>query len=162
GHWGVGAWRGSGASESMLFEPTIEGTAAKAERFGRFLGVASATRKHFANQETLNFLEAHFFKTRFDAFTRAQAEVRDLNHIALGHEDGAFDDVVELAHVAGPGMIRERLQSRRSERLETFAVMPGMFAQEVCGEQGDVLPPRAQRGHMNLDGVESKQQILPE
>jgi hypothetical protein len=32
----------------------------------------------------------------------------------------------------------------------------------VAGEQGDVLPPVAQRRQVHLDGVEAEQQVLPE
>ena len=40
---------------------------------------------------------------------------------ARTHDDGAFDDVLELPHVSGPGAGAESIQNRRGDRVDLLA-----------------------------------------
>ena len=77
--------------------------------------------------------------------------------------DRALDHVLELAHVAGPGMRQERVQ-----RLDAEAGKAGPAeimrhgAAEVLGEQRDVLAPGAQRRHGQHVECQAIQEILAE
>ena len=81
---------------------------------------------------------------------------------ALGHQDGAFDRVIELADVARPAVIEQGLHRALIEAGELLAVVPRVMLQEVRGERRNILAALAQRGHADLDGIEAEQQILAE
>jgi len=70
--------------------------------------------------------------------------------------------VIELADVAGPRMIEQRLQRRRLETGDVLPVSLRVLAQEVGGQRRNVLAAFAQRRQLDLDGVQPEQQILAE
>ncbi len=65
--------------------------------------------------------------------------------VAAREDDGALDHVLELAHVARPGVVHQPLE-RAARRVQArSAVLRAVQAEEVVDEQRDVLAPRAQR-----------------
>ncbi len=70
--------------------------------------------------------------------------------------------MVELPHVARPGVTADRLERAGVETRELTAVVAAMAAQEEIGEARHVLPPLAQRRQVDLDGVEPVEQVLAE
>src|SRR5205807_9373495 len=70
--------------------------------------------------------------------------------------------VVELADVARPWMIEERLKRRRLETCDVLAIALCMLAQEVMRERRNVLAPAPERWQRDLDRVQPKEQILTE
>jgi hypothetical protein len=82
--------------------------------------------------------------------------------VARRHQGGALDGVVELADVAGPRVGEQRLQRRRLEARRVLAVAPGMGAEKVLRQEGDVLPPVPQGRQPDFDRVESEEQVLAE
>ena len=77
--------------------------------------------------------------------------------------DGAFDDVLQFAHVAGPVMAR-RARRRRFVRkpLRGAAVFAGGPEQEMLGQEWDVFPAVAQGRHLDGDDVEAKEEVFAE
>ena len=57
---------------------------------------------------------------------------------AVAEHDGALDGVLQLAHVAGPGVAGERAQRVVGEAVDALAVLLRVAAQEEAGERGDV------------------------
>src|SRR5258707_53803 len=57
---------------------------------------------------------------------------------ATGEDEGALDDVLELAHVARPGVAREGGDGARVEAADVLAGGTRVLADEVLGEDGDV------------------------
>ena len=92
----------------------------------------------------------------------AQAEIAALHLVALRHQHGALDGVVELADVAGPGVVEQQLHGRVVEAVEALAVALRVLRQEVTGQQRDVLAALAQRRHRDLDRVQPEEEVLPE
>src|SRR5262245_64095494 len=73
-------------------------------------------------------------------------EVLEVDRVAgLREGDGALDLVLELAHVAGPGVAREAVARRRAEAGDVLPRRPAESVQEVAGEQGRVPLARAER-----------------
>ena len=70
--------------------------------------------------------------------------------------------MIEFAHVAGPSVRAHRFERRRLEDGKPLAVALRVEAQEVFGERGDVFGALAQGGQVNLDGVESEEEVLSE
>src|SRR4051812_39230768 len=66
----------------------------------------------------------------------------------------------ELTDVAWPRMLQQLLHGRAVERLEWLAIAIGMLPQKVHRERRNVVAPLTQRGEMDLDGVQSKEQVF--
>ena len=78
------------------------------------------------------------------------------------HEEDAFDEVLELADVAGPAPRRERLERRGLERLRAPPALPGDRLGEVRDEERDVLGPLRERRHDERDDGEAEVEVLAE
>ena len=89
-------------------------------------------------------------------------ELAEADRRALRHQHAALDRVIELADVARPRMLEQRLQRRRFEAADVLAVALRVLPQEVRRERGNVLAPLAQRRQLDLDRVQPEQQVLPE
>ena len=77
---------------------------------------------------------------------------------AAGHDGRVFQGVAQLAHVAEPG---QRLQE--AHRLRQQRQRPRLeAAQEMLGQQHDVLGALAQRRQVDLEDVEAEEQIVAE
>ena len=81
---------------------------------------------------------------------------------ALRHQHAALDRVIELADVARPRVIEQRLQRRRLEAAEVLPIALRVLPQEVRRQRRDVLAPLAQRRQLDFDRVQAEQQILTE
>src|SRR5688572_8355550 len=153
--------RSSRLGQFVSFQPSIECRAAQSQRLGGERHVAVA-RHRLAYEKRLDILEAHFVEVFSHGDGGAQPEISSVDHVALRHEHGALDGMVQLAHVAGPPVIDERPQRGWVEAGDAFAVAPRMGRQEAGGEPRNVLPPVPQRRQVDLDGIETEQRILPE
>src|SRR5439155_19863627 len=92
-----------------------------------------------------------------------------LNHQVFGpdhrrvgtHNHRALDDVLELAHVAGPAMHDQRRNGVVGEPLGRVAVAR-LFAEEVARNGFDVLQPLPQRRQRDGEDVQPVVEILAE
>ena len=88
-----------------------------------------------------------------------EAEVGGGDAGGVGHEDGSFEGVFELADVAGPGVGEKLLEGSGVEALDLFAVAAGVAGEEVGGEGGDVFAAVAEGGEADFDGVEAEEEV---
>ena len=58
---------------------------------------------------------------------------------ARGEDHGAFDDVLQLADVAGPGVVGEEAERAAVEARDGAALLLGDLAAEEVGEDRDVV-----------------------
>src|SRR5580765_4445718 len=145
-----------------MLKPSVQRAPAEAERLCGLTDVAVVAPHGFLDEEPLDFLEAHVFDSRAAIADRAQTELSGADDPALGHQDTAFDRMVELTNVAGPRMLHERMKRRRLEVGDRLPVAPRMDPQEVRCQRRNVLAPFAQRREADLNGVQPEEQILPE
>ncbi len=90
-------------------------------------------------------------------------QVVHLDDVAAAEHHRALDGVLQLAHVAGPGVVLEHAAAASSEKPRTaLRVLRRVALQEVLGEQRNVLAPRGQRGDAHLDHVEAVVEVLAE
>ncbi len=68
--------------------------------------------------------------------------------------------MIELANVAGPRVVEQRLQGGRLEARQVLPVSLRMLPEKVSGERRDVFAAVAERRQLDLDGVEPEQEIL--
>src|SRR4030095_2293548 len=118
--------------------------------------------ERFLDQERFHFLEAHLLEAQGAVRNGREAEIVCLDLCSLRHEHGAFDDMIEFAHVARKLMTRERFVGGWFEAGELFPVALSVLPQKVRGERRDVFAPLAQWWQGDLDRVQAKEQILPE
>src|SRR5262247_3671109 len=91
----------------------------------------------------------------------AQAVERDL--VGAGDDHRALDRRFKLAHVAGPGVIFEGLQDLGHDLIgDPPPVLIVVFADEVLGERQNVFPAIAQRRQVNIDDVQTIEEVFAE
>src|SRR5207247_2559049 len=89
-----------------------------------------------------------------------EAEIRGGDRRAPADENGALNPVVELAHVAGPLVIEERLQRFGPDGEARLAAR--VPAEEEFGERRDIVGTIAQGRNGELDDVEAEVEVLAE
>ena len=70
--------------------------------------------------------------------------------------------MLQLAHVARPGILHHLLQGGRGEPVHLLAIAGAVAAQKVHGQQRNILAPVAQSGQMYLDRVDAEEQVFAE
>src|SRR5262249_53486799 len=140
----------SRALESVVGEPPIERRARQPERLGGVRDITTRATERALNQMALDLLEGHLFQARaLAAIARAQRQIGGIDDFVLGQEYRALDDVLELANVAGPGVIEQRLHGFGRETPDLLAVARGLPAKKARGKKRNVLAALAQRGQPN-------------
>src|ERR1017187_2070524 len=152
----------TGPQQAISLQPPVERAAAQAERVGGMADVAAESRQRLLDEQRLDIFEAHVFQSRRTLAPGAQPEVDGAHHLTLRHQHGPLHGVIQLAHVARPGVGQQRLDGGFVKPRQRLAVVFGMLAQKLAGQNRDILAPVAQRGQAELDGVQAEQQILTE
>ena len=147
--------------ELVALQAAIERAARQAER-ARGLADVAVARHRLLDQERFDVFEAHVLEARAAGAFGAQAEVARADGVALRHQHGAFDRVIELADVARPAVIEQHLHRRRIEAGQRLAIALRVQPQEVPRQQRDVFAPIAQRRQVHFDRVQAEEQVLPE
>ena len=80
----------------------------------------------------------------------------------VGQHDGAEHGVLELAHVAGPGIAGQQLERLLGDAGDATAFLGGEAREEVHGEVRHVLEALAQRRHPDREHVEAVVEVLAE
>src|SRR5690242_17374794 len=147
----------------MSGEPAVQRAAAQAEGFRGLTHVPLVARECLLDEESLHLVEREILESRrIRRARRAETQVAGAHELALREEDGALHRVIELADVPRPRMIEERLHRAEVEAGERLAIAIGVPAQEVHRELRDVLAPLAERRQVDLDRVETEEQVLTE
>ncbi len=96
--------------EPILFHAPVQGAAAQAESFGRLAYIALKALQRFANQNSLNRLQAQFLEVLRCSTLGGQSKIGGLDLLAAAHQDGPFKGVLQFTNVARPGVMQQRLQ----------------------------------------------------
>ncbi len=81
--------------------------------------------------------------------------------LAAAHK-GVLQQVFQLAHVAGPGVVEKHLLDFRGNALDLSVEFAVEIAPEVLHQQGDVVPALLQRRHVDLDHFQTVVEIFAE
>src|SRR6187549_1793562 len=88
---------------SVLFQSPVQRAAREPQRASRLAHVAAVAVHRLLHEKALDLLERELLEPR--RLGRApQRQVADAEAVARRHQHRALDGVVELAHVAGPGV----------------------------------------------------------
>src|SRR5207247_1089364 len=82
--------------------------------------------------------------------------------LAIAQDHGALDDVLELAHVAPPGISHERVQSVAIDTAHLAAELQVEFTYEMIRKQRDVLTMLPKRRQRDMDDVQAIEEITAE
>ncbi len=82
-----------------------------------------------------------------------------LQLVTSGQNDGAFDQVLQLANVARPRISHQRLHRRRRHARDRPVHAPGTLVGEIRDQQRNVLGPVTQRRDLDREDVEPVEQI---
>src|SRR6185436_2232217 len=127
------------ASEPVTFEAPVERAAREPERAGGVADVAVVTLERALDEHALHLVERELLERRGPGIGGTQAEIAGVQLRVARQQHRALHRVLQLAHVAGPGMRQQRLDRRRVEALQGLAIAPRVAFQEVRGERGNVL-----------------------
>src|SRR5436305_3739484 len=154
---------GFASSEAMLLQPAVEGAAGESQRLRRLADVAVAGER-LLDEDLLHVFEGEVLEARRRGGRGGglEAQVLDPHPVAAPHQHPALHRVVELAHVARPGVGQQGGAGALLEAAERLAVAQGVLAEEVPGEGEDVRLALAQGGQADLHRVEAEQQVLAE
>src|SRR5438552_3349644 len=83
-------------------------------------------------------------------------------YLAPRYDDGPLDHVLELPHIARPGIPDESVQALRSDGLDALLEPATQLREEVLGEQRDVLGALAQRRHAHGEDGQPVEEIASE
>src|ERR1035438_9555308 len=90
--------------QAISLQRPVERGAAQAERVGGMTDVAAESRQRLLDEQRLDIFEAHVLQPRRTLAPRAQSKVDGTHHLTLRHQHGPLHGVIQLAHVARPGM----------------------------------------------------------
>ena len=97
--------------EPILFHAPVQGAAAQAESFGRLAYIALKALQRFANQNSLNRLQAQFLEVLRCSTLGGQSKIGGLGTCSLRHIRTARSRVCSSSRtLPGPGVMQQRLQ----------------------------------------------------
>src|SRR5258708_39515829 len=70
--------------------------------------------------------------------------------------------MIQLADISRPGVLEKELRGPRVKPGNGFAITLGVTSQEMVSEEKNILAALPERRQMNLDGVQTKKEVLPE
>src|SRR5438105_3978205 len=85
-----------------------------------------------------------------------------MNDIAVAHEYGTFEDILQLPHIARPMVSREHVDGGRRNPADVLLVLSRVLLQEMIGEQKQIRFAVAQWRNKNREYVEAVIQVLAE
>ena len=89
-------------------------------------------------------------------------QIADGEDLAIAQDHGALDDVLQLAHVALPGISHERAQSVAIDTAHPAGELPVELAHEMIRQRWDVLPMLPKRRQRDMDDVQAVEEITAE
>src|SRR5260370_1346023 len=116
--------------------------------------LAGQRRKKFGKLQTDaadDFLAANIF-----------GEQVDVDAFLGGQDDRAFDNIFELADVAGPIIIHQKFQCGGSEVAQRLVVLPAVTIKEMRKQRGNVFAAIAERRQLKVNDVEAVIEIFSE
>ena len=95
-------------------------------------------------------------------FLREHFDLDLLELVARREDDRAFDDIAQLADVAGPIICLQRGHGFIGDGRRTQALLGRITREEAVRERRNVVAPLCQRRHLHRDDVEPVEEILAE
>ena len=80
----------------------------------------------------------------------------------VAHQHGAFDDVFQFAHIAGPVIAGQHVDGRRRNSPDVLRVFLGILLQKVIAKQQQIGLSLAQRRNEDREDIQSIVEILAE
>src|SRR5215510_11263837 len=149
--------------EVVLPQFVVERRARDAEDFGGAAEIALGAFEHTPDVEAFEFIERkEIFTGVFVSGRAAQRQVACANAVAAAQEHRAFDDVAQLADVAGPVVTEQQSLGLRRHTLDA-AVEPLIeVADEMSDERQYVLAAFAQRRQRDRHYVQAVEEVFAE
>src|SRR5262245_40423470 len=141
----------------MMLKAAVEGAPAESQRLRSLADVAAVPLERLADEHAFDLLQRQVLESRGGA-AAPETQVGSVDSGTMRHQHGPLERMVELAHVARPGVALERLESIGLESGERLPVAGRVAAEEVLSERPDVVATLAERRQVNLDRVEPEQQ----
>src|SRR5215468_8705288 len=69
--------------------------------------------------------------------------------------------MIQFAHVAGPRMFMKGFERRGIESGDVFAIALSVAVKEMVRQEIEVLAAVAQRRQVNLNSIQTEEQVLP-
>src|SRR5512146_1842715 len=95
--------------------------------------------ERLANQETLDRLNTQFFHVLRLLAGRQQSPVCRLDFLAVTHQHGSFERVLQLANVPRPRILQKSLQRRRLKAAYRTVIPQSVTREEVRGQFGNIV-----------------------
>src|SRR5438445_1373864 len=146
----------------------LEGVAVDAERARGLAHVAvdavEHAQDHLALEPVGGLVERHRLAERVAGGPHRELhrQVVHADRSALDQHRRALDDVLQLAHVAGPAVGAQGRQRLRRRPVDPLAELVVEATDEVPDEQRDVLAARAQRRHRQVYDVQPVVEVVAE
>src|SRR3989442_4882538 len=151
---------------SVALGQPIERAAMDAEKRSGDLLVPPRLPQHAANVAPHHLLEAQGRARgralRFPGARELWRQIARMNLVARGQGGGPFDGVLQLADVPRPFVRDEQGHRRGRDRTRRPVVCGDVRAQEVPGEDGDVLASLAERRQHDGDHAQPVEEIFSE
>ena len=163
---------------SVFGELVAEGADADLEELGGLRAIAVCALEGFEDGSFFEFVEWHDFGTRGGSRSsgflndgsrlggsnrRWRGEPHEFGtdgHSFLGEDGGAFDDILEFAHIAGP-IVGEQSSYAAFRKPTAFdAVFLGKTLEKMIGEEFDIPRALAERGDLDGKHIEAVVEIL--
>src|SRR5579875_847202 len=110
--------------------------------------VSARPRQGLTNQKLLDFFETHLLNARCSARAAAQRQIARFDTALLRHQHRTLDHMIQLAHIALPGVLLERLRGVWIEARDVLPIPPSVHPKEVGRERRDIFLSLPQRRQM--------------
>jgi len=134
-----------------LLEQIIKGRAADPEQFGGIGDIAAGLGNRPKDRRPVGRLSCRLQVQQIGGgiLVDVKIQIPGADHLAVGHDHGAFDTILQFADIAGPMPCFQRHQGVRGNSLHRRIDLLGKFLLEMAGQQADI--PRAPGQGRNLD-----------
>ena len=154
----------------MLFEFVVKGSATDAEFLGGLFLVSFSGGKGHEHKFFLNGIKGHPGMNRkmldcgigFRGSSNSQWEKIRRQFFSLGHEHRALNHVLQLPHVARPGVTPETAPGFRSDGAHLLLIHGVEMRHEMIGQEADASRTLSKRRHMNVENVKAIKKVLSE
>src|SRR5262245_5505626 len=89
-----------------------------------------------------------------------QPQIARAHDISLGHQHGAFDGVIQFAHIPRPRVIRELRCGAFFKSGQVLAIALRMLPEEMAGQERNIRAPIAQWRQPYFDCIQPVQKVL--
>lgn len=81
--------------------------------------------------------------------------------LRITDNDGALDNILQFANIAGPGIRLKKGKTLTVNSLKSLAGLPGIAIKKVLHQQRNVFASFPERGHLNREDAKPVKQVTP-